>query len=150
MGWSLAQYAISMRKSIGCNVLWSVSGMLSGTYRTRLRGSLVGIRYGRLKIFQVLGSCTSKFAICKLFQLTSLHQSFVKFFVFFKWYGLCVDLTGGSKKKITDFRQHHLAFIEEWDLAVENVHENDELHNNNDYMRYQAWYQGATRCKLRQ
>jgi hypothetical protein len=30
------------------------------------------------------------------------------------------------------------------------VHENDELHNNNDYRRYQAWYQGATRCNLRQ
>jgi hypothetical protein len=55
-----------------------------------------------------------------------------------------------KQKKITDFRQHHLAFIEEWDLVAENVHENDELHNNNDYMRYQAWYQGATRCKLRQ
>jgi hypothetical protein len=55
-----------------------------------------------------------------------------------------------KQKKITDFRQHHLAFIEEWDLATENVHDNNELHNNSDYRRYQAWYQGATRCKLRQ
>ena len=55
-----------------------------------------------------------------------------------------------KQKKITDFRQHHLAFIEEWDLAAENVHNNDELHNNSDYRPYQAWYQGATRCKLRQ
>jgi hypothetical protein len=53
-----------------------------------------------------------------------------------------------KQNKITDFCQHHLAFIEEWNLAAENVHENDELHNNSDYMRYQAWYQGATRCKL--
>jgi hypothetical protein len=55
-----------------------------------------------------------------------------------------------KQKKITDFCQHHLTFIEEWDLDAENVHDNDELHNNNDYSRYQAWYQGATRCKLRQ
>jgi hypothetical protein len=55
-----------------------------------------------------------------------------------------------EQKKITDFRQHHLAFIEEWYLTAKNVHENDELLNNSDYRRYQAWYQGATRCKLRQ
>jgi hypothetical protein len=55
-----------------------------------------------------------------------------------------------KQKKITDFRQHHLAFIDEWDLATKNVHDNDELHNNSDYMRYQAWYQGATHYKLRQ
>jgi hypothetical protein len=45
-----------------------------------------------------------------------------------------------KQNKITDFLQHHLAFIEECDLAKENVHENDELHNNNDYRWYQAWY----------
>jgi hypothetical protein len=30
------------------------------------------------------------------------------------------------------------------------VHENDELHNNSDYRRYQAWYHGVIHCKLRQ
>jgi hypothetical protein len=55
-----------------------------------------------------------------------------------------------KQKKITDFRQHHLIFINEWESGAENVYSNDELHNNNDYRRYQAWYQGATRCKLRQ
>jgi hypothetical protein len=45
-----------------------------------------------------------------------------------------------KQKKITDFRQHHMGFIQEWDLAQENVVENGELHNNNDYKRYQAWY----------
>jgi hypothetical protein len=40
--------------------------------------------------------------------------------------------------------------MNEWDLGAENVYSNDELHNNSDYRRYQAWYQGATRCKLRQ
>ena len=55
-----------------------------------------------------------------------------------------------KQKKITDFRQHHLIFINDWESGAENVYSNDELHNNSDYRRYQAWYQGATRCKLRQ
>ncbi|XP_020404845.1 uncharacterized protein [Zea mays] len=55
-----------------------------------------------------------------------------------------------KQKKITDFRQHHLILVNDWESGAENVYSNDELHNNSDYRRYQAWYQGATRCKLRQ
>jgi hypothetical protein len=40
--------------------------------------------------------------------------------------------------------------MNEWDSGAENVYSNDEFPNNSDYRRYQAWYQGATRCKLRQ
>jgi hypothetical protein len=40
-------------------------GVLSGTCRTGLRGSVVGTSYGWLKIFQLLVSWTSKFAVYK-------------------------------------------------------------------------------------
>ena len=31
----------------------------------------------------------------------------------------------------------------------DNVDENNEPHTNREYRRYQAWYQGATCCRLR-
>jgi hypothetical protein len=54
-----------------------------------------------------------------------------------------------KQKKITDFRKHHEAFILDWEDMDDNNDKNEEPHNNSDYRRYQAWYQGATWTKLR-
>lgn len=54
-----------------------------------------------------------------------------------------------KQKKVTDFRTHHRDYIEDWEAMGENVDDNDEPHTNRDYRRYQLWYQGVTRCKLR-
>jgi hypothetical protein len=40
------------------------------------------------------------------------------------------------KKKIFDWERHHQSFIEEW----EEMHDNNELHTNREFRRYQAWY----------
>jgi hypothetical protein len=34
-------------------------------------------------------------------------------------------------------------------LQGENVDENDEPHTNREFRKYQAWYQQATRCRLK-
>ena len=47
------------------------------------------------------------------------------------------------------WEKHHQYYIEQWELLHDNMDENNELHMNREYRRYQAWYQRATRCRLR-
>jgi hypothetical protein len=54
-----------------------------------------------------------------------------------------------KQKNITDFRKHHEAFILDREDMDDNNDNNKETDDNSDYRRYQAWYQGATRRKLR-
>ena len=52
-------------------------------------------------------------------------------------------------KNINDFKRHHHAYIEDWQDIDENLDDNEDPPDNNDYRRYQAWYQGVTRTKVR-
>jgi hypothetical protein len=56
---------------------------------------------------------------------------------------------GKRNRKIFYWDQHHHNYIEEWELFDANVDDNDELHTNSEYKRYQAWYHGVTRSRLR-
>ena len=53
-----------------------------------------------------------------------------------------------KNRKIFDWENHHQYYIEQWEL-LHDMDENNELHMNREYRRYQAWYQRATRCRLR-
>ena len=54
-----------------------------------------------------------------------------------------------ENRKIFYWEKHHQYYIEQWELLHDNMDENNELHTNHEYRRYQAWYQCATRCRLR-
>ena len=54
-----------------------------------------------------------------------------------------------KNRKIFDREKHHQYYIEQWELLHDNMDENNELHMNHEYRRYQAWYQRVTCCKLR-
>ena len=54
-----------------------------------------------------------------------------------------------KNKKIYDWEKHHQSYIEQWEEMHDNVDENNEPHTNREFRRYQAWYQRATRCRLR-
>ena len=54
-----------------------------------------------------------------------------------------------KNRKIFDWEKHHQYYIEQWELLHDNVDENNEPHMNREFRRYQAWYQRATRCRLR-
>ena len=54
-----------------------------------------------------------------------------------------------KQKKIFDWERQHQKYVDEWDLMGENNDDNEEPHRNSDFRCYQAWYQQATRCRLR-
>jgi hypothetical protein len=54
-----------------------------------------------------------------------------------------------KNRKIFDWAHHHRDYIEVWEMFDENVDDNNEAHTNIDYRRYQAWYQQATRPRLK-
>ena len=54
-----------------------------------------------------------------------------------------------KNRKIFDWEKHHKHYIDEWVLWHDNVDDNNLPHMDHEYRRYQAWYQGATRCRLR-
>jgi len=54
-----------------------------------------------------------------------------------------------KNRKIFDWKKHHQYYIEQWELLQDNVDENNEPYMNREFRRYQAWYQGATHCRLR-
>jgi hypothetical protein len=116
--------------------------VLSGTFHIGLRGNLERTNIGRFQILQPMWCCTSKFGLSNKFMVYYLVCT----------NELCDSRSGliiENKKKITDFRKHHEAFILDWEDMDDNNNDNEEPHNNSDYRRYQAWYQSATRIKLR-
>ena len=54
-----------------------------------------------------------------------------------------------KNRKIFYWEKHHQHYIDEWVLWHDNVDDNNLLHTDHEYRRYQAWYQGATCCRLR-
>jgi hypothetical protein len=54
-----------------------------------------------------------------------------------------------KNRKIFDCDRHHQDYINKWEMFDKNMDDNDELHMNNEYRRYQAWYHLATRPRLR-
>jgi hypothetical protein len=54
-----------------------------------------------------------------------------------------------KKKKIYDWEKEHRQYIDEWEEIGDSVDENEDDHSNSEYRRYQAWYQGATRSRLK-
>ena len=54
-----------------------------------------------------------------------------------------------KNRKIFDWKKHHQYYIEQWEQMHDNVDENNEPHTNREFRRYQAWYQRATRYRLR-
>ena len=40
-------------------------------------------------------------------------------------------------------------YIEEWELAIDNIILNEDSHSNENFRAYLGWYLGATRAKLK-
>uniref|UniRef100_K3YL96 Aminotransferase-like plant mobile domain-containing protein n=1 Tax=Setaria italica TaxID=4555 RepID=K3YL96_SETIT len=54
-----------------------------------------------------------------------------------------------KNRKVFEWHVYHQPYIEQWEEFHDNVDENNKPHTNSEYRRYQAWYQGATHCRLR-
>ena len=53
------------------------------------------------------------------------------------------------QKKTTDFARLHQSYIEEWDLAADNIILEEDPHSNENFRTYLGWYLSATRPKLK-
>ena len=60
-----------------------------------------------------------------------------------------VQVGSSEEQKDFDWKKHHQFYIEQWEEMHDNMDENNEPHMNLEFRRYQAWYQRATRCRLR-
>jgi len=43
------------------------------------------------------------------------------------------------QKKTTDFARLHQSYIEEWDLAVDNIILEEDPHSNENFQTYLGW-----------